>query len=132
MTRTVATYYKLRPSLVVYIFTMASDELRTVLSPLLSREQRAIWITDNSYICLYYGDRTVENQHEEQFQLTLSVKQRHYYLSIRASTLEEAIICLEYLAALKDTHFEEMKESSTLSIWCKQFGKNASKLSATN
>jgi hypothetical protein len=87
--------------------TMASDELRTVLSPLLSREQPAIWITKKSYVC-FRGDRTVEDRRKKQFRLQLSEKQQHHGLSIHSSTLEEAIICLDYLVGLKDTHFEEM------------------------
>jgi hypothetical protein len=99
---------------------MASDELRTVLSPLLSLEERAIWITENSYIRLV-GDRSVEDRHEKQFFFSLTDTNEHYNnLSIHASTLEEAIICLDYLVGLKDTHFEEMwlshKDASPLRL----------------
>jgi hypothetical protein len=108
---------------------MAPKELRTVLSPLLlSHEEpteengegilnRAaiwIWITANSYVRLHYDDDdddddcTVEDRHEQQFYLELIDTDTCHNLSIHASTLEDAIICLEYLVGLKDTHFEEM------------------------
>jgi hypothetical protein len=103
---------------------MAPKELRTVLSPLLlSHEEpteengegilnRAaiwIWITANSYVRLdeYYD--TLEDRHEQQFSLSLKdTDKREHCLSIHASTLEESIVCLDYLVGLKDTHFEEM------------------------
>jgi hypothetical protein len=89
---------------------MASDELRTVLSPLLSREGRAIWISANSCVCLNDDHSTVDDQHQKQFRMSLTDTDKHKHrLSIHASTLEEAIICLEYLVGLKDTHFEEME-----------------------
>jgi hypothetical protein len=90
---------------------MASDELRTVLSPLLSCEEPLIWIARNSNVRLddaKYGDRTVEDhKHEKQFTLSLRDTRAHWF-SIHASTLEEAIICLDYLVGLKDTHFQDM------------------------
>jgi hypothetical protein len=43
-----------------------------------------------------------------QFQMLLSDTDKHYDLSIHASTLEKSIICLDYLVGLKDTHFREM------------------------
>jgi hypothetical protein len=89
-------------------FTMASEqELRTVLSPLLSREEQAIWITKNSCVRLY-GDSTAEDRRKRQFRLNVSDKIERHELSIHASTLKEAIICLDFLVGLKDTHFKEM------------------------
>jgi hypothetical protein len=39
----------------------------------------------------------------------LTDKHEHeHYLSIHASSLEESIICLDYLVGLKDTHFQQM------------------------
>jgi hypothetical protein len=105
---------------------MAPKELRTVLSPLLlsqpteengegiiNRAAIWIWITANSYVRLDYqyddDDCPVEDRHEQQFCLSLTdTDTDRHYLSIHASTLEESIICLEYLAGLKDTHFKEM------------------------
>jgi hypothetical protein len=90
---------------------MASDELRTILSPLLSREERAIWITKSSYACLRDVDRTIDDHvHESQFCFDLTDTDKHVYdLVIHASTLEESIICLDYLVGLKDTQFEKME-----------------------
>jgi hypothetical protein len=89
---------------------MASDELRTVLFPLLYREERAtIWITENSCVC-FEDDHAVDS-HEKHFRFYLTEKDEHqsqHCLSIHASTLEEAIICLDYLVGLKDTHFLQM------------------------
>jgi hypothetical protein len=109
---------------------MASKELRTVLSPILFREEPNeengegifnrsaiwIWITANSYVRLDDEDddstvETVEDRHETQFALRLIDTDGRYDLSIHASTLEEAIICLDYLVGLKDTHFEAMEIS---------------------
>jgi hypothetical protein len=90
---------------------MASDdELLTVLSPLLLDEERAIWITQNSYVCLHDedDDSTVNDRHEKQFTLYLAERDKRYKLSIHATTLEESIICLDYLVGLNDTHFREM------------------------
>jgi hypothetical protein len=87
---------------------MAPDELRAVFSPLLSREEPSIWITENSYVCFGGVDRTIDPQHKNQFELELTndTGERYKYcLSIHASTLEEAIICLDYLVGLQDTHF---------------------------
>jgi hypothetical protein len=90
-------------------FTMAS-ELRTVLSPLLSHEGEAIWVTASSYVHLaghdYYA---ADYRHEKQFGLRLGDKDGFYNLSIHASTLEESIICLDYLVGLQDTHFQETR-----------------------
>jgi hypothetical protein len=95
---------------------MASEqEIRTVLSPLLSREEPLIWITANSYVRLQ-GGRTAKDRHERQFILELNREilinttctTTHHYISIHASTLEESIICLDYLVGLKDTHFQQM------------------------
>jgi hypothetical protein len=93
-----------------------APELRTVLSPLLSCEERAIWITVNSYARLNDDDDDddddddfpVDDRHEKQFCLSVKDKEDAHFLSIHASTLEEAIICLEYLVGLKDTHFREI------------------------
>jgi hypothetical protein len=42
-----------------------------------------------------------------QFCLSLrDTTDEHCVLSIHSSTLEEAIICLDYLVGLEDTHFE--------------------------
>jgi hypothetical protein len=114
---------------------MAPDELRAVLSPLLlshegpteekgegilNRAAIWIWITTNSYVRLHHDDdeddededddddRTVEDRHEKQFLLSLTDRQERHDLSIHASTLEESIICLEYLVGLQDTHFREI------------------------
>jgi hypothetical protein len=38
----------------------------------------------------------------------LTGREREHEFSIHASTLEESIMCLDYLVGLKDTHFEEM------------------------
>jgi hypothetical protein len=86
---------------------MASATLRTVLSPLLSREERAIWITRNSYVSL---DDAANYRHEKQFRLLLRNTNEHddHHLSIHSSKLEEAIICLDYLVGLNDTHFQQM------------------------
>jgi hypothetical protein len=73
--------------------TMAFDELRTVLSPLLSDEDIAIWITANSYVCL---NDSADYRRVRQFHFTLTDTDEHQHdLSIHASTLEEAIICLD-------------------------------------
>jgi hypothetical protein len=106
--------------------TMAPKEIRTVLSPLLlshddpteengegilNRAAIWIWITANSYVRLN-DDCAVEDRHEQQFLLSLTDMDTHEHsLSIHASTLEEAIICLDYLVGLKDTHFEMMELS---------------------
>jgi hypothetical protein len=89
---------------------MASDELRTVLSPLLIDEEPAIWITQNSYVCIHDedDDSTVNDRHEKQLTLYLIDTHKRYKLSIHATTLEESIICLEYLVGLNDNHFREM------------------------
>jgi hypothetical protein len=105
-------------------FLTMATKLRTVLSPLLlSHEEpteengegilnRAaiwIWITANSYVRLQ-DDSAVEDRHEQQFWLSLTDTDKHRHrLSIHASTLEEAIICLDYLVGLQDTHFEVME-----------------------
>jgi hypothetical protein len=102
---------------------MAPKELRTVLSPLLlshddPTEQNGegilnhvaiwIWITANSYVRLD-DDCAVEDRHEQQFCLSLTDTDKHEQcLSIHASTLEESIVCLDYLVGLHDTHFLEM------------------------
>jgi hypothetical protein len=87
---------------------MAPNELQTVLlSPLLSREERAIWITKTSYDRMLYGC-AVEDRHEQQFLLELREDGHEHCLSIHASPLEEAIVCLDYLVGLKDTHFKAM------------------------
>jgi hypothetical protein len=102
---------------------MAPKELRTVLSPLLRSHEEPteengegilnhtaiwIWITANSYVRLL-DDCAVEDRHEQQFYLDLTDDtDEHDLLSIHASTLEEAIVCLDYLVGLKDTHFEAM------------------------
>jgi hypothetical protein len=100
-----------------------APELRTVLAPLLFHEDpteekdeiilnRAIWIwiTANSYVRLD-DDGTVDSLHEKQLSLNLRYTHARYNISIHASTLEESIICLNYLAGLQDTHFEQMKIS---------------------
>jgi hypothetical protein len=92
---------------------MASEqELRTVLSPLFSREKKAIWITANSYVCLD-GDYTAEDRHEKQFELCLidliDTEYERQDLSFHASTLEEAIICLDFIVGLQDTHFKAIE-----------------------
>jgi hypothetical protein len=88
---------------------VASHELRTVLSPLLSREEPLIWITENSYVCLNEGGGTVEDQRERQFTFSIRDTDEHALcLSIHSSTVEEAIICLDYLVGHKGTLFEEM------------------------
>jgi hypothetical protein len=102
---------------------MASAELRTVLSPLLFYEDpteekderilnRAIWIwiTAKTYVRLHEEDdeeSTVDDRHERQFSLYLRDTHEHY-LSIHAATLQESIICLDYLVGLQDTHFQAM------------------------
>jgi hypothetical protein len=86
----------------------SEQELRTVLSPLLSRKEHAIWITENSYVRLE-THRTVDHQHERHFVFSLTeTHKQHYILSIHASTLEDSLICLDYLVGLKDAHFEEI------------------------
>jgi hypothetical protein len=95
-----------------------APELRTVLSPLLFHEKPTeeqiegilnrsiwIWITANSYVS--FDDCAVDSRHEKQFELYLRDTEEHN-LSIHASTLEEAIVCLNYLLDLKDTHFVAM------------------------
>jgi hypothetical protein len=101
-----------------------APELRTVLSPLLFHEERTeekierildraaiwIWITANSYVRLD-DDCAVEDRHEKQFCLYLTDTDEHkqtHCLSIHASTLEESVICLEYLVGLQDSHFDEL------------------------
>jgi hypothetical protein len=107
-TRNRATTFTTFTTFTINIPTMASDELQAVLSPLLAREERAIWITPNSYV-RFGGDRAVEDLHEQQFTLDLSdTGEYEHFLSIHASTQEESIICLDYLVGLNDTHFEEM------------------------
>jgi hypothetical protein len=109
---------------------MAPKELRTVLSPLLlSHEDPTeengegilnhaalwLWITANSYVRLhnYDGeddDCPVEDRHEKQFLLELRDTEGHEHcFAIHASTLEEAIVCLDYLVGLQATNFEVME-----------------------
>jgi hypothetical protein len=87
---------------------MASDELRNVLSPLLWGQEPRIWITENSYARLYNEEDEDDHRSEKQFELDLTDTRQCHELSIHASTLEEAIICLDYLVGLKDTHFKKM------------------------
>jgi hypothetical protein len=65
-TRKAEAVAKRSSALKAQTFTMASEqELRTVLSPLLSRKERAIWITENSYVRLRDGHRyRTEDRHE--------------------------------------------------------------------
>jgi hypothetical protein len=90
-----------------------ASELRSVLSPLISSEEQDIWITANSYVRLG-GNHAVDSLYQRQFILSLRDTDEHEHcLSIHASTLEEAIICLDYLVGLQDTHFEAIE------IWYK-------------
>jgi hypothetical protein len=91
---------------------MASDELRTVLSPLLFDEDRAIWTTANSYVFLDDG-YSADHIHRDQFSLDLRDTAKIYKLSIHASTLEESILCLDYLLGFQDTHFKVMRIAYT-------------------
>jgi hypothetical protein len=108
---------------------MASDELRTVLSPLLWGEEPLLWITENSYV--HVGDddddddddSTVEDRHKKLCKLHLTDTRKRHELSIYASTLEEAIICLDYLVDLKDTHFQKIGLSGIHGVYT-QFGVN--------
>jgi hypothetical protein len=87
---------------------MASDELRAVLSPLLSLEEPAIWITKNSYVRLRFNS-TADSRLEQQFWLSLTDDTDGLHdLSIHASILEEAIICLDFLVGQQDTHFKKI------------------------
>jgi hypothetical protein len=68
-----------------------------------------VWITKNAFVCLREGSTLPRIYQERWFKLALSDKHEHVlYLSIHSSTLEESIICLDYLVGLKDTHFEAM------------------------
>jgi hypothetical protein len=79
-------------------------------------DDRIIWVTKNAFV--FSGGKkrlpTLEDDEVHDFGLSLRDKDEEcHYLSINSSTLEEAIICLDYLVGLKDTHFEEMGISYT-------------------
>jgi hypothetical protein len=97
-----------RINVLINVLTMASQELRTVLSPILSREQSLIWITENSFV-RFANKCLLDSRLEAQFGLQLlRDTKKQCSLSIHASTVEEGLICLHYLVGLKDTHFQDM------------------------
>jgi hypothetical protein len=68
-------------------------------------EDRIVWVTKNAFVLLS-GDRG--DYEDGWFYLELKDPHTHHYLSIHASTLEESIICLDFIVGLQDTHFQVM------------------------
>jgi hypothetical protein len=95
------------------------DELRTVLSPLVGSEYPAVYLTDDSYVRFNEelededSCSTVDDLYEKQFVLRLAEtddrEDEGHSFSIHASTVEEAILCLDYLVGLKDTRYQQME-----------------------
>jgi hypothetical protein len=73
-------------------------------------DDRIIWVTKNAFVFLRWNHQeSIPADHAEHgFDLTLTVTDKCHYLSINSSTLEESILCLDYLVGLKDIHFEKM------------------------
>jgi hypothetical protein len=75
-------------------------------------DDRIIWVTKKAFVFLGWNNwfPIPEDFGDYDFILSLRDTDKHEHcLSIHASTLEESILCLEYLVELKDTHFEEME-----------------------
>jgi hypothetical protein len=67
-----------------------------------------VWITKNAFVCCDKECRFHCGYEEVRFLLHFNHFNLHHNLSIHDSTLEEAIVCLDYLVGLKDTHFRAM------------------------
>jgi hypothetical protein len=64
-----------------------------------------VWITKNAFVCCDEKFLFPCAYREVRFLLHFG---GHHDLSIHASTLEESIICLDFLVGLQDTHFQRM------------------------